>query len=343
MAVDIDDGAVRRGAQVRGAHLPPGGRPQGLQFEVDLDTALPPAIQTDAKRLQQVLKNLLSNAFKFTERGSVSLRASVATEGWNPEQRDAERGQHRHRLLGDRHRHRHPARRSTAVIFEAFQQGDGTTSRKYGGTGLGLSISRQITRLLGGEIRIESTPGEGSTFTLYLPLIYPAQPVETPSVDEDGAAASALAIEPEVDADGQLARGPARRWSSARSATTGPPSRRATASCSIAEDDPNFAQILLDLARERGFKGLVAQSADRALAAGSGVPAHRRHARPAAARCRRLDHPGPAQARPRHPAHPGAHHLGGGELAARAPAGRDRLHDQAGHQGIAVRGAHHAA
>ncbi len=172
---------------------------KGLQFEVNLDPALPPAMQTDTKRLQQVLKNLLSNAFKFTERGSVSLRASVATGGWNPEQEMLNAA---NTVIAfavtdtgigiPREKH--------GVIFEAFQQGDGTTSRKYGGTGLGLSISRQITRLLGGEIRIESTPGIGSTFTLYLPLIYPSQPVEAPAGDEDGAGS----IGPLVGRDRQI-------------------------------------------------------------------------------------------------------------------------------------------
>jgi len=239
---------------------------KGLQFEVSLDPTLPPAIQTDTKRLQQVLKNLLSNAFKFTERGSVSLRASVATGGWNPEQE----------LLNAANtviafavtdtgigipREKH------GVIFEAFQQGDGTTSRKYGGTGLGLSISRQITRLLGGEIRIESTPGIGSTFTLYLPLIYPSQPVEAPTGDEDG-----------VGSIGPLVGEATKSITTASSRVVlAPVVERAVNDdradivegdrvLLIAEDDPNFAQILLDLARERGFKGLVAHTADRALA-----------------------------------------------------------------------------
>src|ERR687897_1973818 len=158
---------------------------KGLQFQVDVDPALPPALQTDSKRLQQVLKNLLSNAFKFTERGSVSLRASLATGGWNPEQ-EILNAANAVVAFSVRDTGIGIPREKHGVIFEAFQQGDGTTSRKYGGTGLGLSISRQITRLLGGEIRIESTPGAGSTFTLYLPLIYPTQPVEVPSSDEDG-------------------------------------------------------------------------------------------------------------------------------------------------------------
>ncbi len=238
---------------------------KGLQFDVSLDPALPPAIQTDTKRLQQVLKNLLSNAFKFTERGSVSLRASVATEGWNPEQEMLNAA---NTVIAfsvtdtgigiPREKH--------GVIFEAFQQGDGTTSRKYGGTGLGLSISRQITRLLGGEIRIESTPGVGSTFTLYLPLIYPAQPVETPSVDEDGSGkyGSFLTDTPKpVTASSRMVLAPVVERAVNDDRATIEEGDRILL---IAEDDPNFAQILLDLARERGFKGLVAQTADRALA-----------------------------------------------------------------------------
>ncbi|HEX6405857.1 MAG TPA: response regulator, partial [Gemmatimonadales bacterium] len=237
---------------------------KGLEFDVVLEPSLPPALQTDTKRLQQVLKNLLSNAFKFTERGNVSLRARVATEGWNPEQEmlnaantviafsvtDTGIG-----IPKEKH----------GVIFEAFQQGDGTTSRKYGGTGLGLSISRQITRLLGGEIRIESSPGEGSTFTLYLPLIYPAQPVETPSVDEDSGNGSGLVIEPKpvLTASSRVVLAPVVERAINDDRATVEEGDRILL---IAEDDPNFAQILLDLARERGFKGLVAQSADRALA-----------------------------------------------------------------------------
>jgi CheY-like chemotaxis protein/nitrogen-specific signal transduction histidine kinase len=234
---------------------------KGLNFEVDLAPNLPPAMQTDTKRLQQVLKNLLSNAFKFTERGSVSLRASVATEGWNPEQEvlnaantviafsvsDTGIG-----IPKEKH----------GVIFEAFQQGDTGTSRKYGGTGLGLSISRQITRLLGGEIRIESAPGVGSTFTLYLPLIYPSQPVDTPATGNGDGDVGAV-DKPMVTASSRVVLAPVvERAVSDDRATINNGDRILL----IAEDDPNFAQILLDLARERGFKGLVAQTADRALA-----------------------------------------------------------------------------
>jgi PAS domain S-box-containing protein len=129
---------------------------KGLEFRVSLDPALPVVIRTDMPRLKQVLKNLLANAFKFTRQGSVSLRVAPAEPG-RIAFAVADTG------IGI------PADKQQ-IIFDAFQQADGTTSRQYGGTGLGLSISRELTRLLGGEIRVVSEPGKGSTFTLYLPV-----------------------------------------------------------------------------------------------------------------------------------------------------------------------------
>src|SRR6266705_229221 len=142
---------------------------KGLGFVVDLDASLPAVIHTDEKRLQQFLKNLLSNAFKFTERGRVELRICRAKSGSTPGNALVDVAPHVVALAVTDTGIGLPENKQK-VIFEAFQQADGTTSRRYGGTGLGLSISRELTRLLGGEIRVESSPGKGSTFTLYLPF-----------------------------------------------------------------------------------------------------------------------------------------------------------------------------
>jgi signal transduction histidine kinase/ActR/RegA family two-component response regulator/HAMP domain-containing protein len=155
---------------------------QGLQYSIDLEPGTPGRIVTDPQRLRQILKNLLANAFKFTETGSVHIQISVAGSGWSPETimlnqagtvimlaiRDTGIG------IDAEHQRR---------IFEAFAQGDGTTARVYGGTGLGLSISRELVGLLGGEITLTSTAGQGSTFTVYLPLNGPTTtPHTTPPI-----------------------------------------------------------------------------------------------------------------------------------------------------------------
>jgi len=160
---------------------------KGLGFEVEFAEDLPKTLRTDEQRLQQILLNLLSNAFKFTGEGKVALDVRMATSGWNRE----------HPELAGVDQAIAIAVTDTGIgipedkqklIFEAFQQADGTTSRKYGGTGLGLSISREIAGLLGGELQVSSKPGEGSTFTLFLPL--------TPPQVDDSAGSSAQREEP---------------------------------------------------------------------------------------------------------------------------------------------------
>ena len=142
---------------------------KGVAFSVDLAHDLPPTIATDPGRLRQVLNNLLSNAFKFTEQGEVSVRMSRADSGWSKENDNLARAgaviafSIADTGIGI-------TAETQQLIFEAFAQADGTTARQYGGTGLGLSISRELVRLLGGEIALTSTPGRGSTFTVYLPF-----------------------------------------------------------------------------------------------------------------------------------------------------------------------------
>ncbi len=140
-----------------------------LTFAVRFADDLPASIRTDEKRLQQIILNLLSNAFKFTADGEVTLSVRYAKSGWNED----------NGALAEADKVVEFAVSDTGIgipqdklrlIFEAFQQADGTTSRKYGGTGLGLSISREIARLLGGELQVSSQPGDGSVFTLYIPL-----------------------------------------------------------------------------------------------------------------------------------------------------------------------------
>ena len=245
---------------------------KGLEFAIELGHKLPDSIHTDAKRLQQVLKNLLSNALKFTGQGFVKLRIERVADGWRPG----------HPVLGR-------AKQVVAfsvidtgigipkdkqkIIFEAFQQADGTTSRKYGGTGLGLSISRELARLLGGEISLVSEPGSGSTFTLFLPQTYLGAVVQPKTESQPGAQAATM-----IDTVAE----------ETRIELLAPPKPKGGALLSgeelaemidddrnniqpgdfvllIIEDDLTFARILLDLAHDRKLKALVAFRGSTAL------------------------------------------------------------------------------
>ncbi|SDA12404.1 Signal transduction histidine kinase [Methylobacterium sp. UNC378MF] len=219
-----------------------------LAFVIDVEPSLPRAVRTDSKRLQQVLRNLLSNAFKFTETGSVSLRIGSA-EG------SPLRAGSQWMALSVTDTGIGIAEDKQRIIFEAFQQADGTTSRKYGGTGLGLAISREIARLLGGEIVVESRVGSGSTFTLFLPFEPPVQTVPARGAEtSEGNGTSAL-----------MGRQPNAAMALSASADDRHAVHPGDHIVLIVEDDAMFASVLLELARERGFKGLIAQDGAGAL------------------------------------------------------------------------------
>jgi len=228
---------------------------KGLSFIIEIERDLPAAVQTDAQRLDQVLKNLLSNAFKFTERGYVNLRVFRAREGWNTDRVMLNRAPSVLAFaVSDSGLGIHPDKQST--IFEAFHQADGSTSRRYGGTGLGLAISRELARLLGGEICLESAEGRGSTFTLYLPQIYtPAAPAKASSLTLPAGADAAAETEAEAKAAAVDVSVPDDRGNIL-------PGEK---SILIVEDDRDFAQWLLDSAHDKSFKAIVTSRGHSAL------------------------------------------------------------------------------
>src|SRR5579862_433180 len=237
-----------------------------------MDPRLPKAISTDAKRLQQILRNLLSNAFKFTHKGEVNLVIRSATDDWSGENEDLKRAADVIEFsvtdtgIGI-------AADKQQIIFEAFQQADGSTSRKYGGTGLGLAISRELSRLLRGEIRLVSAPAKGSMFSLFLPQVFPA--ARTPRKASDAAAVASAAIEAARHAaDDSMVRQDVFASNEGQNAppalvneadddrdTTHPADR----SVLIVENDLAFARVLLEAAREQGLKGIVTTQGTAAL------------------------------------------------------------------------------
>jgi CheY-like chemotaxis protein/signal transduction histidine kinase/HAMP domain-containing protein len=227
-----------------------------LTFEVQLDQHLSRSLVTDSKRLQQVLKNLLSNAFKFTEQGGVRLNVSAAAGGWSAD---------------------HPILNGAAsvvafevsdtgigipfdkqkIVFEAFQQADAGTSRKFGGTGLGLAISRELAHLLGGEIQLRSTPGSGSTFTLYLPQTYVGSSLSSLMMTGGEAAPTP---QPKAFPAVRVSERPVELISDDRGDL-----QPEDAILLIVEDDPHYARALRDLSRDKGFKVIVAMRGMDAL------------------------------------------------------------------------------
>ncbi|MBL1199104.1 MAG: response regulator [Nostoc sp. GBBB01] len=269
---------------------------KGLSFIIEFIPELPLSIYTDVKRLQQVLKNLLSNAFKFTEQGEVRLQVAVVQQGWSSDNETLNRA---HIVIAfsvsDTGIGIAPEKQK--VIFEAFQQADGSTSRKYGGTGLGLSISREIARLFGGEIKLVSQPGQGSTFTFYLPQGAGHGEMgygDTLTRGRSDAGYRDTEMRGRSDAgyrDTEMrGRSDTERIFERFSASSSfSPSPRLSLPASsslphsplinddrttinigdrvllIVEDDLNFARILLDMAQQHGFKVITAQTGTTGL------------------------------------------------------------------------------
>ncbi|HEX7249010.1 MAG TPA: response regulator [Burkholderiales bacterium] len=236
-------------------------------FDVRLDPALPRSMFTDIKRMQQIIKNLLSNAFKFTHQGSVSLSVAPAASGWSADNEELNAaGTVVAFSVSDTGIGIAPEKQQ--LIFEAFQQADGSTSRKYGGTGLGLAISRELSKLLGGEIRLISAPGTGSTFTLYLPVSHAqrgARPQRsTPAVAEQPLPRLSSPA-PAAEQSNPIYEEP----EAALPANEAGDDRNDIVSGDlvllIVENDLAFAKLLLESARRKGFKGLVSGSAAGAL------------------------------------------------------------------------------
>ncbi len=217
---------------------------RGLEFTVSIEDGVPDEILTDLQRTQQILKNLISNACKFTQKGAVTVTAYLPSPAENPLPepsiafRVADTGIG---IAADKHE----------LVFQAFQQADGTTCRKFGGTGLGLSISRQLARGLHGDVQLASEEGKGSSFTLYLPISASAihrasQPVATvvPSVVQKKIASQ--------ESDEELLLPPPVLADDRKKLTAG------DRSILIIEDDLSFAAILQEMVRDRGFSAIVA-------------------------------------------------------------------------------------
>lgn len=237
----------------------------GLNLEVD-ESNLPSALLTDGHRLKQVLRNLLSNAFKFTSRGSVTFRVREAEPDNLPDYLEKKRKFIEFSVIDTGIGI--PADK-TDIVFEAFQQVDGTTSRKYGGTGLGLSISRELAKLLGGTIELESEEGKGSRFTLYVPKL------TAYAAEEEAASREASASLPQAR---ESERMPIAQHGKPAPVESLPPKAvqpeieddRENLSPQdkvllIIEDDPKFAVILRDMARSHGYKALVEVQGDTGL------------------------------------------------------------------------------
>jgi len=234
---------------------------KNLQFTVELRDNVPVSMMVDTTRLQQILKNLLSNAFKFTSHGGVALQIGMVESGWSLDHPNLSHAEAVVAFSVSDTGVGIPSDK-LQLIFEAFQQADGSTARKYGGTGLGLSISRELARLLGGEIRVASQIGAGSTFTLFLPynnadfISYdPQQPaLGSPVLHTD-----VVYLSEKHDIETTESESAGEEIDDRTRMSSGDPA------ILVVEPDPDYADSLLEFARERHFKGIVTYHGDSAL------------------------------------------------------------------------------
>ena len=270
---------------------------RGLSFDVQIDPKLGRTFTVDSKRLQQVLKNLLSNAFKFTAQGGIWLKAEQVSDGWTPGHPVLDQAPEVIAFeVSDSGIGIAPEKQK--IIFEAFQQADASTSRKYGGTGLGLAISRELSNLLGGEIQLRSTPNMGSTFVIYLPLHYAgptsgARPLQR---------SSARAFEPKF-VPNPVAERVAEPVQDDRNAI-----EKGDPVLLIVEDDPNYARIIGRLGEGTRLQGGRGNARIGRAATGRGVPACRDLAGCVSARHAWLDSAQSAQAESPDTPYPGSDH-----------------------------------
>ncbi|MDB4945515.1 MAG: ATP-binding region ATPase domain protein, partial [Labilithrix sp.] len=239
------------------ANFRPVAQQKNLELNLKIDPEVPVTIRTDGQRLQQVLKNLIGNAFKFTEHGGITVHVHVPRRGDTYQAAPLREANGKIIAFSVEDTGIGIAKDKQQLIFEAFQQADGTTSRKYGGTGLGLSISRELARLLGGEVRVSSEPGKGSCFTIVLPTEYdpPAEAearIEMPTA-KSGGGGGGVFIEPtDPIPTGEIADDRHHI-------------RTQDKVLLIIEDDTSFAQTMLAMAREKGFKAVIALRGDIGL------------------------------------------------------------------------------
>lgn len=228
-----------------------------LRISLEMEPQLPRFLQTDGRRLQQILKNLLANAVKFTEAGSVTLNVTTAKSGWTPGRQTLDEANQVISFavtdtgIGI-------AADKQQLVFEAFQQADGTTNRRFGGTGLGLAISREIARLLGGEIKLDSAPGKGSTFTVYIPTEYvPAgvrqvDPLNAPDATKTGSKSKSA---DSVNADDSVIADALAPFDDDRSTIVA-----GDRVLLLVQQDLAFAKKLIELAHKRDFKVIGADN-----------------------------------------------------------------------------------